>query len=193
MTEREDNSLTNRKAILLTDDLSPKGAFKARGGYYTGLVTTLRETGFTDIGIFSTDFKDAPFFDSKRHRLLPGCFETSSYQEAFEQLSSEYEICGIIDLTQTFSGSRPLARLIAPFAERRDFPVNSPSAVLLANNKYLTRRALERAGERSVGYRLITGMKDLPSLEGLTWPVILKPVVGAGSSFVYKCRSESEL
>lgn len=70
----------------------------------------------------------------------------------------------------------------------------SAAAISLCNNKYAMRLALERAGLPNVRAVIVQNESDLAEAAGqVGFPLIMKPVFGAGSALIKKCRNLDEL
>lgn len=63
-----------------------------------------------------------------------------------------------------------------------------------AKNKYLFREFCNNNGISAPRHMLISGKKDIPSIEKhLTYPLVIKPIYGAISAFVVKVKNRDEL
>ncbi|KOX28450.1 carboxylate--amine ligase, partial [Saccharothrix sp. NRRL B-16348] len=92
----------------------------------------------------------------------------------------------------TFSEAAVVA--VAAIAEALGLPGIGVEAALNSRNKYLMRQAHEKAGAPIPGFRFVTTLDEARSAaDAFGYPVIVKPTLGAGSHFVFRCDDETEL
>lgn len=84
------------------------------------------------------------------------------------------------------------APTVAYIANRMGLVGNDYEAALRANNKYLMRNALMKAGIPCPQYKMVTSVQELEGT-GWSYPLIVKPSDRSGSLGVSKVLSESEL
>lgn len=107
------------------------------------------------------------------------------------RLTASYDIAGITG----FAGRDESEYLIiSKLCRHFNLPGPNPVSIEHCYDKFLQREVLAKAGVPVPAYRLatdVTGIESAAKEIGL--PVILKPVVGSGSSGVRLCRSLAEL
>lgn len=92
----------------------------------------------------------------------------------------------------TFSEAAVIA--VAVIAEALGLPGIGVQAALNSRNKLFMRQAYERAGAPIPGFRYVTELDEArAAAEEFGYPVIIKPTLGAGSHFVFKCDNPDEL
>jgi len=92
----------------------------------------------------------------------------------------------------TFSEAAVIA--VAAVAEALGLPGIGVEAATNSRNKLFMRQAYERAGAPIPGFRYVTELDEaLAAAQEYGYPVIIKPTLGAGSHFVFKCDNADEL
>lgn len=92
----------------------------------------------------------------------------------------------------TFTESSVIAAAL--IAQALGLPGISADAARQSRNKYLMRQAHEAAGAAHPPFALALGLDEARRAAArIGYPVILKPTLGAGSSFVFRLDSEAEL
>ncbi|MCC8250175.1 ATP-grasp domain-containing protein [Saccharothrix luteola] len=92
----------------------------------------------------------------------------------------------------TFSEAAVVA--VAAIAEALGLPGIGVEAALNSRNKYLMRQAHEKAGAPIPGFRFVTSLAEAKAAaDEFGYPVIVKPTLGAGSHFVFRCDDDAEL
>ncbi|GGO10711.1 hypothetical protein GCM10010116_21510 [Microbispora rosea subsp. aerata] len=101
---------------------------------------------------------------------------------------AEHDFDGVI----TFSESSVIT--VAAVAEALGLPGIGVEAAVTSRNKYLMRKAYERAGAPIPSYRLVESLDDaLRAADDFGYPVIVKPTLGAGSHLVFRVDSPEEM
>ena len=118
-------------------------------------------------------------------------------REALERIVTEIgsraPVAGILSTAGLFTGQGLLAAHVAEIARERGLPYAPPSSLWRANNKYLMRRRLEEAGVYTVRYALAEDAGSLRrAYEHVRFPLVVKPICGIGSSFIYRCGDAGE-
>lgn len=127
------------------------------------------------------------FWPADRHRLV-GTKDIDDMIAAAKQWHAVENFAGVI----TFSEAAVVA--VAAIAEALGLPGIGVEAALNSRNKLLMRQAHEKAGAPIPGFRYITELEQArEAAREFGYPVIVKPTLGAGSHFVFKCDDEAEL
>ncbi|GAA1349058.1 ATP-grasp domain-containing protein [Saccharothrix algeriensis] len=127
------------------------------------------------------------FWPADRYRLV-GSRNIDDMIATAKQWHAVEDFAGVI----TFSEAAVVA--VAAIAEALGLPGIGVEAALNSRNKLLMRRAHERAGAPIPGYRHVTGLEQArEAAREFGYPVIIKPTLGAGSHFVFKCDDDAEL
>ncbi|GAA0241076.1 ATP-grasp domain-containing protein [Saccharothrix mutabilis subsp. mutabilis] len=83
---------------------------------------------------------------------------------------------------------------VAAVGEALGLPTIGVDAALNSRNKILMRRAHEKGGAAHPDFRFAADVQDaLQAAEDFGYPVILKPTLGAGSYYVFRCDDPDEL
>ncbi|MFD1146680.1 ATP-grasp domain-containing protein [Saccharothrix hoggarensis] len=127
------------------------------------------------------------FWPAERYRLV-GSKNIDDMISVAKQWHATERFDGVI----TFSEAAVIA--VAAIAEALGLPGIGVEAALNCRNKYLMRQAHEKAGAPIPGYRYVTALDEAKAAAAeFGYPVIIKPTLGAGSHFVFKCDDEAEL
>ncbi|RKT54855.1 ATP-grasp domain-containing protein [Saccharothrix australiensis] len=127
------------------------------------------------------------FWPADRYRLVGGKNIDDMIAVAKQWHAAE-EFAGVI----TFSEAAVVA--VAAIAEALGLPGIGVEAALNSRNKLLMRRAHQKAGAPIPGFRYVTELAQArDAAREFGYPVIVKPTLGAGSHFVFKCDDEAEL
>ncbi len=105
------------------------------------------------------------------------------------------ELANQLDIISVFTMNEYRMPLASKISEALQLTYQLPyEASLRCRNKKLARQKLNEAGVGEVQYRLVTSESDLESeLQGMDFPLIVKPSNDSGSKNVYLCKSESEI
>ncbi|QRR08510.1 ATP-grasp domain-containing protein [Burkholderia sp. MS455] len=111
-----------------------------------------------------------------------------------ERLDAQYDIMAVFCHAGQASACGEIGAIVAEVCRITGRVHSTTAAIEMCNNKFLMRAALQRNGIRSVRYDICNSVGRLrAAAEAIGYPVIAKPPCGAGSAFVAKCRSWSEL
>ncbi|WP_208434323.1 ATP-grasp domain-containing protein [Bartonella taylorii] len=77
-------------------------------------------------------------------------------------------------------------------AKKINTPSIEPEVAALTRNKYLMRQAFVKAGLRTPRFFYIDNPEDLSQAHALGWPLVIKPVSGAGSIGVMLAKNSEE-
>ncbi|SEI22746.1 Biotin carboxylase [Rhizobium tibeticum] len=107
------------------------------------------------------------------------------------QLRSSYEIAGITG----FAGrDESVYVTVSKLCRHFDLPGPNPTSIEGCYDKFAQRQLLAEAGVPTPAYRVAANATDVEtSAAEIGLPVVLKPVVGSGSSGVRLCRDADEL
>ncbi|PVE64385.1 ATP-grasp domain-containing protein [Priestia megaterium] len=105
------------------------------------------------------------------------------------QLTNQLEVISVFTMNEY---RIPLASKISEMLQLKyQLPYE---ASLRCRNKKMARQKLNEAGVGEVQYRLVTSDSNLESqLQGMDFPLIVKPSNDSGSKNVYLCKNESEI
>ncbi|CAN2250065.1 ATP-grasp domain-containing protein [Bacillus vallismortis] len=105
------------------------------------------------------------------------------------------ELANQLDIISVFTMNEYRIPLASKISEALQLTYQLPyEASLRCRNKKLARQKLNEASVGEVQYRLVTSESDLESeLQGMDFPLIVKPSNDSGSKNVYLCKSESEI
>ncbi|TIX45865.1 MAG: ATP-grasp domain-containing protein [Mesorhizobium sp.] len=104
------------------------------------------------------------------------------------RLRAIYEIAGITSVNESVYAT------VGKLCRHFDLPGPNPEAVEQCCDKFAQRQLLAQAGVPVPAYRLAAGATEVESAAAeIGLPVILKPVVGIGSSGVRLCRTVDEV
>ena len=105
------------------------------------------------------------------------------------------ELANQLDIISVFTMNEYRIPLASKVSEALQLTYQLPyEASLRCRNKKLARQKLNEAGVGEVQYRLVTSESDLESeLQGMDFPLIVKPSNDSGSKNVYLCKNESEI
>lgn len=110
-----------------------------------------------------------------------------------DRIVASNEVAGVFTGSGLFTGHGLLGAQVSAIAARLGLPHTPARAIWAANNKYLMRRTLHDAGLDPVRYARVVDERSLEAAcEHVGFPLILKPVVGIGSSFIYRCESAED-
>ncbi|GAA3465009.1 ATP-grasp domain-containing protein [Saccharothrix longispora] len=127
------------------------------------------------------------FWPADRYRLV-GTKDIGDMIAVAKEWHAAEDFAGVI----TFSEAAVVA--VATIAEALGLPGIGVEAALNSRNKLLMREAHEAAGAPIPRFRYVTGLEQAQeAAREFGYPVIIKPTLGAGSHFVFKCDDEAEL
>ncbi|WP_195694653.1 ATP-grasp domain-containing protein [Priestia megaterium] len=115
--------------------------------------------------------------------------DEESVLEKCLQLTNQLEVISVFTMNEY---RIPLASKISEILQLKyQLPY---AASLRCRNKKMARQKLNEAGVGEVQYRLVTSDSNLESqLQGMDFPLIVKPSNDSGSKNVYLCKNESEI
>lgn len=105
------------------------------------------------------------------------------------------ELTNQLDIISVFTMNEYRIPLASKISEMLQLEYQLPyEASLRCRNKKMARQKLNEAGVGEVQYRLVTSEANLESqLQGMDFPLIVKPSNDSGSKNVYLCQNESEI
>ncbi|WP_435217265.1 ATP-grasp domain-containing protein [Streptomyces sp. bgisy034] len=153
--------------------------------YYHGRYRQVEDLG-VDLYVLNGEGTD-DFWRADRYRTA-GSRKIGDIVDRARAWHAEERFDGVI----TFSESSVIT--VAAVADALGLPGIGVPAAVCSRNKYLMRRAYERAGAPIPSYRLVESLDDaLQAAADFGYPVILKPTLGAGSHFVFRVDSPEEM
>jgi biotin carboxylase len=127
------------------------------------------------------------FWPSERYRVV-GSQEIDDIIAAGQTWHAEHDFDGVI----TFSESGVMT--VAAVASALGLPSVGVDAARMSRNKLLMRQAHERGGAPHPSFRFVTSLDEaLGAADEFSYPVILKPTLGAASNFVFRIDSAQEM
>ncbi|MFD7664672.1 ATP-grasp domain-containing protein [Streptomyces sp. NPDC059788] len=127
------------------------------------------------------------FWPQEKYRLA-GTRDLDTIVKTAQEWHRTERFDGVI----TFSESAVITA--AAVAEALGLPGIGQEAAIACRNKYLMRRAHERAAAPHPRFRLVDSLDEArQAAEDFGYPLILKPTMGAGSHFVFKIDTPEEL
>lgn len=105
------------------------------------------------------------------------------------------ELANQLDIISVFTMNEYRIPLASKISEMLQLKYQLPyEASLRCRNKKMARQKLNESGVGEVQYRLVTSEKKLESqLQGMDFPLIVKPSNDSGSKNVYLCQNQSEI
>ncbi|MFF8277413.1 ATP-grasp domain-containing protein [Streptomyces lateritius] len=153
--------------------------------YYHGRYQQVEELGAELFVLNGEGTED--FWPADRYRLA-GSKKIDDIVAVAREWHAQEHFDGVI----TFSESSVIT--VAAVAEALGLPGIGVPAAVCSRNKYLMRRAYERAGAPIPSFRLARTLDDaLTAAADFGYPVILKPTLGAGSHFVFRVDNPAEM
>ncbi|ATE54179.1 ATP-grasp domain-containing protein [Actinosynnema pretiosum] len=127
------------------------------------------------------------FWPADRYRLV-GSKDIDKMVEVAKEWHAAEHFDGVI----TFSEAAVVA--VAVIAEALGLPTIGREAAVNSRNKLLMRQSHQAGGAPIPGFRHVESLEEAQeAAREFGFPVIVKPTLGAGSHFVFKCDDEAEL
>lgn len=124
-------------------------------------------------------------------------FETSKETDvrtAIHELEKTNEIIGIFCNGGFFDKNGCFGELAGRIAIERGLPVQGTEALIQMNNKFLMRDHLATKGLQKVLFGHARNISEaIEHANNIGYPLILKPLTGAGSTLIMKCSHQDEL
>ena len=112
---------------------------------------------------------------------------------ASAQLEHNYTIRGLYSLFGPFRDDGFLHESVAALAAERGLSHSPAAALAAATNKFDARYCLGAAGVPDVPFGLADDKASLIAVaRSISYPVVLKPLTGVGSSLIFRCRNDAE-
>ena len=117
----------------------------------------------------------------------------AALERIVDEIGRTAPVAGILSTAGLFTGQGLLAAHVAEIARERGLPHTPPSALWRANNQYLMRRRVRGTGVYTVRYALAEDAESLRrACEHVRFPLVVKPICGIGSSFIYRCEDAGQ-
>ncbi|MEU9508442.1 ATP-grasp domain-containing protein [Micromonospora sp. NPDC048170] len=154
-------------------------------GYYLSRYAQVEDLGAT---LYVLNGEGEPdFWPAERYQVV-GSRHIDEIIAAAKQWHQAENFDGVL----TFSESSVIT--VAAVAEALGLPGIGVETAVNCRNKYLMRQAYQRVGASSPRFRLAGTLAEAQAAaEEFGYPVIVKPTHGAGSNFVFKVGSPTEL
>ena len=121
-------------------------------------------------------------------------WRTSNLRSLLLNLTEGFDLKGITSLSGLFTEHGLLEAQVSEISENLGLPHNDVDALYRSNNKFLMRSHFRAQGIRTVRFALVKSAADLPqAARDVQFPLIVKPIVGVCSSFIYRCNTLGEL
>lgn len=116
-------------------------------------------------------------------------FMDSGSSEAYQKLLDKYQPIAVV------AGSELGVRATDYLAQKAGLPGNNPATAECRRNKFAMVEALQKAGVPAIRSAKLNSVDECLKLaaEWNTWPVVIKPLSGAGTKGVHFCSSMDEL
>ncbi|HEX5752034.1 MAG TPA: ATP-grasp domain-containing protein [Archangium sp.] len=148
------------------------------------------EMGFAVVVVAPTTIPEHLVKDQPFELIRTDDWSSANLSALYEQLASTRHIVGINTILGFFTGQGLLGMQVAELARQHGLPHNNPEALLRANNKYLMRQTLQQAGVYTIRHALAGNDAELEeAVRTVGFPLIIKPLVGVGSSFISRCTT----
>ncbi|WP_330925109.1 ATP-grasp domain-containing protein [Candidatus Sororendozoicomonas aggregata] len=106
------------------------------------------------------------------------------------EIKEKYRIVGITSAFGFFYEGGLLPATVSDIAKDLGLKHTPSSALIQSSNKFLMRSCLKKNNVYTTRFSLADSLDSLiSSCKHVKFPVLLKPVVGLGSSFIYKCNN----
>ncbi|MDO8528254.1 MAG: ATP-grasp domain-containing protein [Deltaproteobacteria bacterium] len=177
----------NREAVLFVENTN------IRKQYLYSVAKAAKKRGFLALFAKSSNVESPP--DGIFDIIIDwDAFTISDLEKLITSFSKTYFLKAVVNVTRLFSRDGLIAAPLAEAAKKAGLRHHSTDALFRTNNKYLMRDMLRHADCRTVAYALIQNEKEaLTAARQIGYPVILKPISGAGSTLVFKCDNEEHL
>ncbi len=163
-----------------------------RAGNIQALVRLAQEKGYVPVVVCNSGV-DVAGLNGFLEVVRLDEWDTSTLRSVCLELSSRYEIGALLSELGLFTPWGPLSAQVSELAKEMGLVHSSSEAFYRTNNKFLMRDALAERGVESVPFALASSEDEfLLALKSMSFPLILKPVTGAGSTLVFKCRTEED-
>lgn len=125
---------------------------------------------------------------------LSAYFQVDSYSDANEVIDLVRGIAGRISIDQVESLWEPLMILAAQIREGLGLPGMSVHETIPFRDKVVMKEVLDRAGIRTPRHRRCQSVAEcFEAADEIGYPIIVKPIAGAGSADTYRASDRGEL
>ncbi|MHC2303194.1 ATP-grasp domain-containing protein [Rhizobium mongolense] len=168
-----------RRALIMVEGTRSNGLQYVKAAQRLGLHPITLSADPTQYDYFAAESNEAIRVDTNNlDALIHEC----------SRLRNTYNIAGITSVREAFYAT------VGELCRYFDLPGPNPASVEQCCDKFTQRQLLAEAGVPIPAYRLAANATDVKnSAAEIGLPVILKPVVGIGSSGVRLCRTVDEL
>jgi D-alanine-D-alanine ligase-like ATP-grasp enzyme len=166
---------------------------KGCANHISNLARVNRERGVKNIYVCApkTELTEPALFDWV---IENEAWDIDSLKRIRDELAAQYDLRAMVWFHGLFGKDGLHGYNVATLAEEIGVPSQGRDAIYRCNNKYLTRDALRAAGVATVDFGMaVDEASSKEHAARIGYPVILKPVTGAASSLILKCRNEAEL
>ncbi|KNC79247.1 hypothetical protein SARC_08357 [Sphaeroforma arctica JP610] len=158
----------------------------------------LVETGCNIYGVFtSKEEKLYSFLQEGESKLFPKeLFADLGGDDIYVQAKNVRKAAEESGVTfdAVFSPYENMMTVVGAVAEEMNLPGNPVAAYTTARHKHNAREALRKAGIATPASALVKSPDDVPAaVAAVGFPMIVKPIAGAGSQGVYIARNEKEV
>jgi len=156
-------------------------------GYVKDLAVKLRQRGY--LPLLVTNCADKIYSDLYEECLFySNVYDLNGAAKAIEAFQRKYDVATMICQTDSvfflYSGLMNMFRV----GGTKSFGIYN------TKNKYVCRDLLHKSGLSKIKYSLVKNYEDIKdAAECLSFPVVIKPIAGWGSEFVYKICDKTEL
>lgn len=170
------------KALILIEGHRSIGPLYVRAAQHRGLNPITMSTDPTQYAYLAAEGVEAIQVDTN---------DLDAVKSVYSRLKLTHDIAGLTG----FSGlDESIYVTVGKLCRHFGLPGPDPVSIEQCHNKFVQRQLLEHAGVPIPDYRVATNTKEVESAAAeIGLPVVIKPVVGSGSSGVQMCRTVDEV
>lgn len=151
-------------------------------------VRAARGLGFTPVLLTDRDGRYRNLSGEKLDVVLTDTSNVENMASTIDGLQRDAPIAGILATAGVYASAA------AELGRRYRVPCGNPSAIEACQNKFIQRETLRASGQICPQYGLVTNVSEgLAASSDIGFPLIVKPVIGSGSTGVRLCGSKGEL
>lgn len=170
------------KALILIEGHRSIGPLYVRAAQHRGLNPITMSTDPTQYAYLAAEGVEAVQVDTN---------DLDAMKSVYSRLKLTHDIVGLTG----FSGlDESVYVTVGKLCRHFGLPGPDPASIEQCHNKFVQRQLLEHAGVPIPHYRVATNATEVESAAAeIGLPVVIKPVVGSGSSGVQMCRTVDEV
>jgi biotin carboxylase len=131
-------------------------------------------------------------------RIFARVIETRSFaletlRKLLQRFDRYYRVRGVHTLFGAYRSDGFLHASVAQLAAERGLSHSPAIALAAATNKFIARFLFASAGVPDIPYGFATDEASIVAIaRKVSYPVVIKPVTGTGSSHIYRCENDSD-